>query len=71
MFCGMVDDAPLAPHELERIRRSLAMSPSLPGPQGALLLQEVRRLRERLKSVDDDLALVEEIVRRAREQIDP
>jgi hypothetical protein len=45
---------PLARHELQTLRRSLAMAPSLPGNQALALLDELERLldeREHLRAL--------------------
>jgi hypothetical protein len=59
----------LRPEDLEILRRSLAMSPSLPRAQAERLLADVRRLRAKLKSVDDDLADIEHLVQRTRRDL--
>ncbi|HEV2809206.1 MAG TPA: hypothetical protein VGV93_02260 [Acidimicrobiales bacterium] len=56
----------LSPTEIEIIRRSLVMSPTLPGPTAERLLTEIQRLREQLEAVDSDLGEIEARVRRAR-----
>jgi hypothetical protein len=59
----------LRPEDLEILRRSLAMSPSLPRDQAERLLADVRRLRAKLRSVDDDLANIEHLVQRTRRDL--
>ena len=56
----------LPPTEIEIIRRSLVMSPTLPAPAAESLLTEIQRLREQLTAVDGDLAEIEARIRRAR-----
>ncbi len=56
----------LSPTELEIIRRSLVMSPTLPAPTAESLLTEIQRLREQLAAVESDLAEIEARIRRAR-----
>jgi hypothetical protein len=48
---------------LERIRRSLAMSPSLTGPVAQQLLDEVLDLRARLGEVGDELDQIADVLR--------
>lgn len=43
---------PLSPTEIEIIRRSLVMSPTLPAPTAECLLTEIQRLRQLLETVD-------------------
>lgn len=59
----------LSPTEIEIIRRSLVMSPTLPAPTAERLLTEIQRLHERLATVDNDLAEVEARIRRARSHL--
>ena len=56
----------LPPTEIEIIRTSLVMSPTLPAPAAESLLTEIQRLREQLTAVDGDLAEIEARIRRAR-----
>lgn len=60
---------PLSRTEIEIIRRSLVMSPTLPAPAAECLLTEIQRLRELLETVDTDLAEVEARIRRARSHL--
>ena len=56
----------LSPTEIEIIRRSLVMSPTLPAPTAESLLTEIERLREQVAAVDSELAEIEARIRRAR-----
>jgi len=56
---------PLSREAIERLRRSAAMG-GLPRDACEELLGEVARLRAQVSGVDDDLAKVERILRRAR-----
>jgi hypothetical protein len=56
----------LSPTEIEIIRRSLVMSPTLPAPTAERLLTEIQRLREQLTAVVGELAEIEARIRRAR-----
>ena len=56
----------MPPTEIEIIRRSLVMSPTLPAPTAENLLTEIQRLREQLTAVDSELADIEARIRRTR-----
>ena len=59
----------LSPTEIEIVRRSLVMSPTLPAPTAERLLTEIQRLREQLTAVDGELAEIEARIRRARAHV--
>lgn len=47
------------------------MSPTLPAPAAECLLTEIERLREKLETLDSDLAAVDARIRRARSHLAP
>lgn len=53
-YVWRMNDEPLTPEELEQVRRSLALSPTLAGPVAHRLLAEIHRLRAELAKLEAD-----------------
>jgi hypothetical protein len=59
----------MADEDLVRLRRSLAMAPSLPVDQVRLLLDEVEGLRQNRRDLANDLDLLANHVDRLRQRL--
>lgn len=59
----------MADEDLVRLRRSLAMAPSLPVDQVRLLLDEVESLRQNRRDLANDLDLLANQVDRLRQRL--
>jgi hypothetical protein len=56
--------------DLIRLRRSLAMAPSLPGDAAARLLDEVEELRRKRRDLTFELGALADYVRQLRARVD-
>ena len=61
---------PTMDEDLVRLRRSLAMAPSLPADEADKLLNEVERLRSLRRGMAVDLDELAKQIRRLRAQVD-
>jgi hypothetical protein len=57
--------------DILRLRRSLAMAPSLPGDEAARLLDEVERLRRDRRDLEVELDQLAEQIGRLRSRLGP